>query len=362
MSVNNRPLLITMDQDLIDEVISIASSRAVDIQVESSLVTARRFWMSASTIVIGADVLPETHGASLPRRTSIVVVAIDDREETSERELWRSAVNVGAENVLVIPSCGEALGEALTQGREGPSRHGRLVTVSSGSGGAGASTIALALAQLAVKRGVKTVVIDGDPFGGGLDLLAGAEDDSGIRWSALVDAEGRVPAHALEAGLVQVAGISLLSFGRDDWATPEVAVAESVLATALRVFDLVIVDCGRDSFSAPFISRAHINVVVVRNHVRAAAAAASRIRFITRGLAETLILIARDAQGIDAESIARALGVRVGVNVGEASVLPFLPGMAMRADDGDGMGMPGALNEALTGLVDHMCAEDARAA
>lgn len=356
MRITDRPLLITTNQELMDEVISIATGRAIEMHVESSLATARRVWMSASAVLVGADALSELSVLALPRRSSLIVVATDEHKDTTEREMWRMAVEMGAENVLLVPTHAQTIGDILSVSREGPPRHGRIVAVIPGSGGAGASTVALALAQLAVKRGVKTLVIDADPFGGGLDLLAGVEDESGIRWDALIDAHGRLPAPALEDSVMRAAGVSLLSFGRDGVVLPDSSTAQSVLETSTRIFDLVVIDCGRDAFSDLFVERAHVHAVVVRNHVRAAAAGAARLRALEGRTTEIHVLIARDAHGIDAASIARALGVT------GASVIPFLPGMAVRADDGEGMGMPGALNEALTGLADVACAADSWAA
>jgi secretion/DNA translocation related CpaE-like protein len=356
MPVSERPLLITSNQDLIDEVVAIATSRAIEMRVEGSLALARPLWLSAPAILVGSDVLAECESTSLPRRNAVAVVAADTNSDTSERQMWRTAVHLGAENVLLVPTNSSAVAEMLSVSLEGPARFGRVVTLSAGSGGAGASTVALALAQLAVKSGVKTLLIDADPYGGGLDLLAGIEDGDGIRWGALLDAHGRVAAPAFEEGLVKVGGVSLLSFGRDEFAIPDSAISESVLDTATRVFDLVIIDCGRDSFSDAFITRSHLNLVVVRNHVRATAAAAARLRELGKGSAETKVLIARDAHGIDTESIARALGVT------EVAVLPFLPGMAVRADDGDGIGMPSVYRDALAHIIDLVNAPDAAAA
>jgi secretion/DNA translocation related CpaE-like protein len=356
MPSTERPLLITADQDLIDEVIAIATSRAIEMRVEGSLALARPLWLSAPAILVGPDVLAECEATSLPRRVAVAVVATDNNTDTSERHMWRAAVHLGAENVMLVPTNSANVAEMLSVSLEGPARFGRIVTLSAGSGGAGASTVSLALAQLAVKAGIKTLLIDADPFGGGLDLLAGIEDGEGIRWGALLDAHGRVAAPAFEAGLVNVGGASLLSFGRDEFAIPDSAISASVLDTATRVFDLVIIDCGRDTFSDVFIARSHLNLVIVRNHVRATAAAAARLRQLQKGSAETKVLIARDAHGIDADSIARALGVT------EVAVLPFLPGMAVRADDGDGIGIPNIYRDALAHIIELINAKDAAAA
>jgi hypothetical protein len=67
---------------------------------------------------------------------------------------------------------------------------------------------------LAAAPGV--LLIDGDPWGGGLDLLLGAERADGLRWPDLAGLRGRVSGEALLAALPEVAGVHVLAHSRDD--------------------------------------------------------------------------------------------------------------------------------------------------
>ena len=49
--------------------------------------------------------------------------------------------------------------------------------------GSGASVLATAVAVRAARAGVDVVLVDGCPLGGGLDVVLGAEQESGIRWA-----------------------------------------------------------------------------------------------------------------------------------------------------------------------------------
>ena len=57
-----------------------------------------------------------------------------------------------------------------------------LLPIVGASGGLGASTCALQLARLCAHEGLRTCVIDVDFSGGGLDVLAGCEEQEGLRW------------------------------------------------------------------------------------------------------------------------------------------------------------------------------------
>ena len=61
-----------------------------------------------------------------------------------------------------------------------PSGSGPVICVVGGSGGVGASTLAAALAFVAARQAARSVLVDTDRLGGGLDLLIGAERVDGL--------------------------------------------------------------------------------------------------------------------------------------------------------------------------------------
>ena len=65
-----------------------------------------------------------------------------------------------------------------------------MVAVVGGRGGAGATTLACALAVTAARAGRRVLLVDGDPLGGGIDLVFGGEGDRGLRWPDLEAARG----------------------------------------------------------------------------------------------------------------------------------------------------------------------------
>jgi CO dehydrogenase nickel-insertion accessory protein CooC1 len=66
-----------------------------------------------------------------------------------------------------------------------------------GRGGAGASVLATALALTASRLDRPTMLVDADPYGGGLDLVLGAEKTGGLRWPDLAGTRGRVGGRTL---------------------------------------------------------------------------------------------------------------------------------------------------------------------
>src|SRR5690606_26618319 len=97
----------------------------------------------------------------------------------------------------------------------------------------------------AARQGVSTLLIDGDPHGGGIDLVLGAEDAPGSRWPELAGRRGRLSAELLRRSLPTAADLSVLSWHRGDPVQVDPDGMRTVLDAALRGFDLVIVDLAR---------------------------------------------------------------------------------------------------------------------
>jgi hypothetical protein len=133
---------------------------------------------------------------------------------------WEVIRRLGAEHVAVLPAAEPWLIDQLAAigatgpfssvspttspvavGSIGALRAGRVIAVLGGRGGAGASVLAGGLAVTAARRGLRTLLVDADPLGGGVDLVLGWESLDGLRWPALSQASGEVPAPALVEAL-----------------------------------------------------------------------------------------------------------------------------------------------------------------
>lgn len=114
---------------------------------------------------------------------------------------------------------------------------GVVVTVSGSVGGIGTSTFAFAIA---LQAGPGTVLIDAQPDGVPLDVLIGAENAVGTRWSQVSIRSSDIAAEAVSAALPEHHGIRVLSADRDG--LPD-ALAVGYLVTVLRAeVGVIVVD------------------------------------------------------------------------------------------------------------------------
>jgi secretion/DNA translocation related CpaE-like protein len=161
-------------------------------------------------------------------------------------------------------------------GPGGGAATGRVVAVLGGRGGAGASILAGGLAVTAARRGLRTMLVDADPLGGGVDLVLGWESLDGLRWPALSQASGEVPAPALVEALPGRSELVILSWDRGEPMTVPPEAMLAALDAGRRGRDLTIVDIPRRlDESAMLALRAADQVyLVVPAELRACAAAA----------------------------------------------------------------------------------------
>ena len=342
----SRPLFVTADPDALDDLLRLAATAGVEVDVASDVPSARRTWDSAPIVVVGPDVVDRFARSRLTRRPQVIVLGRDLDDAT----IWRRAVEMGAEQVVFFPDAEPWLVTALGDAVEG--REGLLLAVLGGRGGAGATTLAAALSLTAVKRGLRTLLVDGDPFGGGIDLVFGGEDVTGLRWPDLGDTRGRVPAAALAEALPTMEQLSVLSWDRGDVAHLPVEAVRAVLAAARRTCDLVVVDLPRslDDPSREVLATATTSLLVVPAEVRATAAAAriaSRAGVLCRDL--RLVVRGPSPAGLAGSEMARALGLPL---CGEVRAEPYLDGDLERGDP------PGRRSRSpLSGLCDRLLDE-----
>jgi secretion/DNA translocation related CpaE-like protein len=303
-----RPLVITSDPELLDDLVRIALTAGTEVDAAPDAGSGRRAWSTAAAVVVGRDAAEACARARLPRRSGVVLIG-DDLDEAG---IWQLGVEVGAEHVVFLPD-GEAwLVEMLAEAVEPVRFSGELIAVVGGRGGAGATTLSAALAVTASRLGHRTLLVDGDPLGGGIDLVFGGESDPGVRWPDLGATRGRVPGSALTGALPRMNGLSVLSWDRSDVLQVPPEAMETVLEAGRRSCEIVVADLPRalDDAGRSVLSLASLVLLVVPAEVRAAAAAA-RVATQLAPLCADLRLVVRgpSPSGLGADEIARVLSL-----------------------------------------------------
>ncbi len=285
-----RPLILTGDPLLLDELLRIAGAAGAEPEVATDPGGVRRAWRAAPLVVVGSDCATEAVRRDLPRRPGTILVGRNPDDAT----VWRLALSLGAEQVVILPDGEGWLAERMADAVEGPRGAGRTVCVIGGRGGAGASTLATALAVTASNRGVATTLIDGDPLGGGLDLLLGEEHAEGVRWPDLAEVSGRVAAAALRRALPRFGPLSLLSWDRGTVLRVPPEAMQVALASARRGSDLVVVDLPRqhpDLSSEPALAAGGPVLIVVPADVRSVAAASRVVATLTDHASDLRVVV-----------------------------------------------------------------------
>jgi secretion/DNA translocation related CpaE-like protein len=314
-----RIVVLSAREDIRAAVVRLGALAGTDVEPVVASSGVRAVWRSARVVVVGSDLAIAMAAAGLPRRPDVIVVAI----EAPDAQLWRSVVELGATHLLTLPVDERSLVELMSDAVEGTTTGGATIAVIGACGGAGASTLAAALAITAARAG-PTMLIDGDRYGGGLDVLLGAEQFPGARWSDLAATRGRLRVEALTETLVHLEGVSLLSWDRDSSTELLADAAEAVMAAAIRGFSHVIVDLPRrlDAASIVFATAADLVVMVVPATVRAAAAAAAVAAQVLTHCGQ-LRLVVRDAKAshLTVHEIAAALALPVAATMDSESAV-----------------------------------------
>lgn len=169
----------------------------------------QKHWRSAAAVVVDVGGARRSARAGVPRRGGIVVVAAEEPSAS----VWSAAIDVGAQHVYVLSAQDaelvRTLSEAAEAGREA-ARRGRVVAVTAGRGGSGASVFSAAIALCAEPA----LLVDLDPYGGGNDLIVGAESVPGLRWPDVGAQAGRLNWPAVREALPRRGGVSVLSSAR----------------------------------------------------------------------------------------------------------------------------------------------------
>ncbi|MEU7766338.1 septum site-determining protein Ssd [Nocardia sp. NPDC049190] len=279
-------LVLIHDDRLRDEVRSVAAA-AVRTLDERPHPVGRHAWTGAPLVILDTSAARDAVAAAYARRAGVVLVT-DGEPGLLD---WQAAAAIGAERVIALPGAAVGLIEMFAEYGERRAGDGIVVAVAGASGGAGASTLAAATALRAAAERFRhaTLLVDGAPFGGGLDLLLGIETTAGTRWSDLVVEDGRVSAAALHSALPAAApGLAVLSCGRSGTGRlPQElgsAAVRAVIEAGRTAGDLVVCDISgeRGPHADQMLDAADLVVLVVPARLRAVAAAEAVSAYITR--------------------------------------------------------------------------------
>ncbi|MGW4230388.1 septum site-determining protein Ssd [Streptomyces sp. NPDC004980] len=319
------PLIVTEDVLLLDDLLRLCAAAGAVPEVHHGPPAHRSGWERAPMVLVGDDAAPRCRGAA--RRRGVMLVGRDQ----DDPDVWRRAVEIGAEYVLRLPDSEGWLVDQIANAAEGVGRPALTVGVMGGRGGSGASTLACALAVAAARSGRRTLLVDGDPLGGGIDVLLGGEESEGMRWPDFARSKGRVGGSALEESLPALHGLRVLSWGRDNDVIVPPPAMQAVLAAARRLGGVVVVDLPRrvDESVAEALAQLDVGLLVVPGELRAVAAA-KRVAAAVGAVLEDLRVVARGpyTAGLDEQWVAQALGLPL---VGD---LPLETGLSAAQDSG----------------------------
>lgn len=316
-------LLVTESSYLQDEAARISAAAAVELSVTPTIESTGSEWDGAAAVLVGSDI-----SGAIPRRRGPTVLIGDSAESET---LWRLASMSGVDRVAVLPAASEWLAEFLGRLRD-PASAGFILGIVGGCGGAGASTLAVLLAGHTASQGIRTLLVDGDEWGGGLDLAIAGEELAGLRWPDLQAAAGSLNPAQLAAALPVVAGFSLLTWGQH----PHEAAGHSrtrgldmeVLKAARRGYELTVVDVGRSRDALSGLGQfCDQLLVVVPARMRSAVASAQLLAELPP-LPTSLVIRGPMREGLDSDLIAGSVGVPA------AAVMPPLRGVAAAAERG----------------------------
>ncbi len=245
------------------------------IHLGGSTPVSRKTWVAAAAVLLDEEAAVRCGHGSLPRRSHVIVLTGDEPTGAT----WRAAIAVGAQRVLRLPADGDdlvrELAEAGEAARDG-GRRGEVIAVIGGRGGAGASLFATALAQTAGKDG-QALLVDLDPWGGGIDLLTGSENTPGLRWPELALQGGRLAWSAVREAMPKHPRhdvVSVLSGARQGY-EPDGRAVDAVVDAGRRGGATVICDLPRGMTDAAETALAAADLVVLVSPCDVRACAAS---------------------------------------------------------------------------------------
>jgi secretion/DNA translocation related CpaE-like protein len=300
--------LVTEQTDLLDDILRLAAAAGVDVHVVAHAEAARLHWQRSGLMLIDATHAAQIARLGVARRPGVLIVT---REPEMPDRIWPDALALGAEHVVALPDGERWLTNRLQELHDGPSRQGRVVTVMGAGGGAGASTLAAGLARVANTAGQRVLLVDVDPLSAGIDLVLGADDATGGRWSDVLGISGRINPNVLRDALPNIDGITVLGPARQTSVELNPASLTQVMEAGVRGFDLIVVDlpCAMNALNAYALSQATSALLITPAHVLATCRAVVVIEYIRQHTAALRFVVRQVRNGLDPAVVAEAVRV-----------------------------------------------------
>ncbi len=314
-------LLVSGDPYLQEEAKRIIAAAGGSLRTAIDVAEAVHGWDNADVVLVGSDI------RELPPRRRAPTVLLGKASEGDG--LWRLAAALGAERVAVLPEAAAWLAEHLSMSGS-PDPGGTVIGVIGGSGGAGATTTAIWLAQAAAGHGVSTVLIDGDRWGGGLELAVTADEISGLRWPDFAETRGSIDPSQFRDSLPVAGGFAFLSWPgtREPAHIPAAGAVAAVVDAARRSFELVLVDIGRSAEGLGTLAWDCDRILLLSKAHLKCAVAAARVLNELPPVDVGLLVRGTGATSVDAPLISESLGLPL------LGVLPEMRGVASGTERG----------------------------
>lgn len=238
--------------DIPDLVASAAAGRAGLALVSMSVsgwdadVVARLTDCRVRTVAVADGTVEADRG----RRLGVGAVLATDTA-ADPQAVMRALLAAAEPDRAVAPAPVETLGDVITSSSDGAADSGPgggVVAVWGPTGAPGRSTVALGLAAAAAQRGIPTLLVDADVYGGATgQMLAVLDEVSGVLAAVRTAAEGSLDSDRLTAAAREVGPNLRVLTGlprADRWTALRPAAVRELLAVARRGHRLVVVDCG----------------------------------------------------------------------------------------------------------------------
>jgi secretion/DNA translocation related CpaE-like protein len=329
--MDGQPLVVSRDPACVDELARLCAAAAVDAEIVAEPARIGARWSRASCVLVDEECAGDIAALRVRRRDDVVLIG----RHPAADDLWRRAVQIGAADVVVLPDDAGRVADRLAEAATPEQARATVVGVVGAGGGAGASTVAAGLACAYPRRRRRSLLIDADPLGGGVEMLLGCEDVPGLRWPDIELDGGRVAARSLLAALPSVDGVSVLSVSAASSMEIDPAALHTMIGAGRRACGLIVVDLPRrfDSQSVGTVTVDVATLLVVATTEFRSVAAGRQVVAASVGSCPDVRAVVRTTPGrrLEPDAVADALGVAL---IGS---IPTRRQVSRAADDGVGI-------------------------